>query len=328
MPDSGLTQVLFNLASPTPAGASFALIEKQSRLTPAWDRLLKRAEKSRLLPLVAWRLKDRPGISPHQQDRLSEIYHHNNLRNLIRVRELIRVCRELETNGIRALAVKGPVLATLCYRNLGSRSFDDLDLLIHPEDVPRVLRLLLHSGYDHWLPGWDRGHLKKFFSRPDFLRFLWWDQAMMTRDDPRVTMEIHWAALPRYFSFELPFENLWNDRRAVSISGHEFHTLSPTDLLLLTAVHGAKHLWSSPKWICDLAWAIHKFSDVNWKQVEDLARCRGGLRMLRVGTLLAASLFSAPLQKEWLASLDTCKTADCLEGVKSGCFDLDWVSRK
>ena len=23
-----------------------------------------------------------------------------------------------------------------------------------------------------------------------------------------------------------------------------------------------------------------------------------------------------------------CKTADCLEGVKSGCFDLDWVSRK
>ncbi len=99
-------------------------------------------------------------------------------------------------------------------------------------------------------------------------------------------------------------------------------------MLLLTAVHGAKHLWSSPKWICDLAWAIHKFSDVNWKQVEDLARCRGGLRMLRVGTLLAASLFSAPLQKEWLASLDTCKTADCLEGVKSGCFDLDWVSRK
>ena len=26
--------------------------------------------------------------------------------------------------------------------------------------------------------------------------------------------------------------------------------------------------------------------------------------------------------------LDRCKTADCLEGVKSGCFDLDWVSRK
>ncbi len=25
---------------------------------------------------------------------------------------------------------------------------------------------------------------------------------------------------------------------------------------------------------------------------------------------------------------DCCKTADCLEGVKSGCFDLDWVSRK
>ena len=25
---------------------------------------------------------------------------------------------------------------------------------------------------------------------------------------------------------------------------------------------------------------------------------------------------------------DECKTADCLEGVKSGCFDLDWVSRK
>ena len=29
-----------------------------------------------------------------------------------------------------------------------------------------------------------------------------------------------------------------------------------------------------------------------------------------------------------LKSKSYCKTADCLEGVKSGCFDLDWVSRK
>ena len=312
MPDSNLTRVLFNLASPRPADVSFAVIETQSRLTPAWDGFLKRAERARLLPLVAWRLKGRAGISPQNQDRLSEIFHRNNLRNLIRVRELIRVCRELENNGIRVLAVKGPVLATLCYRNLGSRSFDDLDLLIHQEDVARALRLLLNSGYDHWLPEWDRGHVKKFFSRPDFLRFLWWDQAMMTRDDPRMTVEIHWAALPRYFSFELPFEKLWNDRRAVSISGHEFRTLSPGDLLLLIAAHGAKHLWSSPKWICDLAWAIHRFSEVDWKEVEHQARQRGGLRMLRVGALLAARLFSTSLQQEWLASLHTDTAADRL----------------
>ena len=113
MPDSNLTRVLFNLASPRPADVSFAVIETQSRLTPAWDGFLKRAERARLLPLVAWRLKGRAGISPQNQDRLSEIFHRNNLRNLIRVRELIRVCRELENNGIRVLAVKGPVLATV-----------------------------------------------------------------------------------------------------------------------------------------------------------------------------------------------------------------------
>ena len=312
MIDSGSTRVLFNLASPRPAEESFAEVERQSKLTPGWDNLLHRAERARLLPLVAWRLHGRSGISRQNQDRLSEIFHRNNLRNLVRVRELIRVCRELERNKIRALAVKGPVLATLCYHNLGSRSFDDLDLLVHPKDVPRALSLLLDSGYDHWLPGWDRGHLKEFFSRPDFLRFLWWDQAMLARDDPRMTVEIHWAALPRYFSFELPFEKLWRDRRPVSISGHEFSTLSAEDLLLLIAVHGAKHLWSSPKWICDLAWAIHEFSEVEWEQVEAQARQRGGLRMLRVGALLAARLFAASPQPEWLACLQTDPAVDRL----------------
>ena len=305
MPDSDLTRVLFDLASPRPTDASFSAIEQQSKLAPAWEDFLKRAEHARLLPIVAWRLKDRPGLSPENREKLSHIFHGNNLRNLIRVRELIRVCREIENSNIRVLAVKGPVLATLCYRNLGSRSFDDLDLLIHRQDVLPVLHLLLSRGYDHWLPEWDRGHLKEFFSRPDFLRFLWWDQAMMTRDDPRMTVEIHWAALPRYFSLELPFEKLWNDRRAVAISGHEFRTLSAGDLLLLIAAHGAKHLWSSPKWICDLAWALHEFSHADWKQAQTRARERGGLRMLRVGALLAARLFSASLPQEWFATVRT-----------------------
>ena len=312
MVDSGSTRLLFSLASPRPADESFAAVERLSRLAPAWEDFLNRAERARLLPLVAWRLQRRPGISPQNQDRLAEIFHQNNLRNLVRVRELIRVCRELEKNEIRALAIKGPVLATLCYHSLGSRSFDDLDLLIHPEDVSRTLSLLLNSGYDHWLPEWDRRHLKQFFSRPDFLRFLWWDQAMLTRDNPRMTVEIHWAALPRYFSFELPFEKLWRDRRAVSISGHKFPTLFAEDLLLLIAAHGAKHLWSSPKWTCDLAWAIHEFSEVEWEQVEGQARQKGGLRMLRVGALLAARLFAASPQPEWLACLQTDSVADRL----------------
>ena len=312
MVDSSSTRLLFNLASPRPADESFTAVERQSRITPAWDGLLNRAERAKLLPLVAWRLQGRPGISRQNQDRLSEIFHRNNLRNLVRVRELIRVCRELEKNEIRALAVKGPVLATLCYHNLGSRSFDDLDLLIHPKDVSRTLSLLLDSGYDYWAPEWDRRHLEEFFSRPDFLRFLLWDQAALTRDDPRMTVEIHWAALPRYFSFELPFEKLWRDRQTVSISGHEFPTLCAEDLILLVAAHGAKHLWSSPKWICDLAWAIHEFSEVKWEQVEDQARQRGGLRMLRVGALLAARLFAASPQGEWLACLQTDPAADRL----------------
>ena len=35
-----------------------------------------------------------------------------------------------------------------------------------------------------------------------------------------------------------------------------------------------------------------------------------------------------PARSTLAENLSRCKTADCLEGVKSGCFDLDWVSRK
>ena len=48
-----------------------------------------------------------------------------------------------------------------------------------------------------------------------------------------------------------------------------FALLLPDNLLLLIAAHGATHLWASPKWICDLAWAMHKFLDLDLKQVKD-----------------------------------------------------------
>ncbi len=326
MSDSDSTQALLNLASPQPAEASLHRLEEKAGDPEEWEKFLALAQKAQLLPLAAWRLKDRARISPRNRARLSDLFHRNNLRNLILVRELTRVARELEAREVRMLAIKGPVLASLCYKNLGLRRFDDLDLLIHPRDVPGVVQILRENGYRHWLPEWEEDQLKRFFSRPDYLRFLWWDQAMMTRRDPRVTTEIHWAALPRYFSLELPFDQLWLRRQAVSLSGYEVQTLSPLDTVLQITAHGAKHLWSSPKWVCDLAWALSSSPNLDWSELEARARRRGGLRIVRVGALLANRLFATAVEPAWDRQIRSDRAAGRLAG-QIGQTMLESISR-
>src|SRR6202030_4510120 len=60
---------------------------------------------------------------------------------------LTRIMRQFERLQLRALPYKGPVLAQSLYRDLGLRSFSDLDFLISPADFDRAKQTLAEIGY-------------------------------------------------------------------------------------------------------------------------------------------------------------------------------------
>ncbi|HET6449411.1 MAG TPA: nucleotidyltransferase family protein [Conexibacter sp.] len=59
----------------------------------------------------------------------------------------VRVLRELERTGVRALALKGPLLGRAIHGQAGLRVSSDVDLLVDPHDVLRACAVLGEFGY-------------------------------------------------------------------------------------------------------------------------------------------------------------------------------------
>src|SRR5208282_5338116 len=78
---------------------------------------------------------------------LRSAYEANLRRSLWFTAELVRIMQHFERRQLRAVPYKGPVLAQALYRDLGLRSFSDLDFLISPRDFERAKQALAEVGY-------------------------------------------------------------------------------------------------------------------------------------------------------------------------------------
>jgi hypothetical protein len=73
-------------------------------------------------------------------------------RNRTSLVELTRIIDSLAHNGVEAIAVKGPILASLSYSGLGPPTVRDLRFLIHDYDIAATLATLHDLGYEGKCP--------------------------------------------------------------------------------------------------------------------------------------------------------------------------------
>lgn len=150
-------ELLLLCASPLKNEERAARVGQLLDENPDWNFLHDLAESHRLTPLLYWELKStRPDlISPLLADRFER-----NMRNsLFLTGELLRILDLFEREGIAAIPFKGPTLAVTAYDNLALRRFDDLDILVRPEDVWRARDVMLREGFQSKLrlePGRQR----------------------------------------------------------------------------------------------------------------------------------------------------------------------------
>jgi hypothetical protein len=176
-------------------------------------------------------------------------------------------------------------LAACAYGNLALRQFNDLDILLCKQDVPKAKELLIAEGY----------HLPFRLNAAQegaYLQSL--GQLPFVREDGSF-VELHSGLTPRDFSFRLHAESLSERLVPVFVGGKQVLTLSPEDLLLILCVHGAKHVWACLGWICDVAELIYSHHAMDWARVLDQARMLRSERMLFLGLFLASVLLGATL---------------------------------
>jgi Uncharacterised nucleotidyltransferase len=252
-----------------------------------WDRLLALAARHSLLPLLARHLSALASdtIPTGVLERLRAYQQAIALRNLGLSGELVRVLRLFDEHRIPALPFKGPTLGEFAYGNPALREFGDLDLLLRPRDVPRARSHLADQGYRpqySLTPAQEAAYLRSL-------------RQIALEKPAGGVVELHAALSPRAFAFPLDLAALWPRRCIVKLTGQPVAAPGAEDLLLILCMHGAKHLWKSLGWICDVAELLRVQPALNWEQVRREARRLGSERLLGLGVQLAERVLQAPL---------------------------------
>jgi len=245
-----------------------------------WNLLLTSAEAEGLAPALGFAFKAKvPEAMPlGVRERLSQHLADNMARQLIFSRELAGLLRRFGAAGVPVIPLKGPVLAETLYPDPALRPFSDLDLLIRPETVLPVDRLLQDLGYRR-LPD---AHSWSFD--------ITYDRATLYEGPAGIRVDLHWGLLSdwRYSWNEREGLTVWDRAVRIRVAGEEALGLCPEDLLLHLALHLAVHHGlAGLLWYWDLFLVIDRWGKtLDWQAVIERAsswRVRAALYFALLG---------------------------------------------
>lgn len=255
-----------------------------------WDLLLASAEAEGLAPALGFAVKAKaPDVMlVAVRERLSRHLADSRARQLIFGRELGRLLRRFEDEGVPVIPLKGPVLGETLYPDPALRPFSDLDLLIRQETLLPVDGLLQGMGY------------RRLADAHSWSFDIAYDRATLYEGPVGVRVDLHWSLVsdPRYSWNEREGLTVWDRAIRIRVAGEEALGLCREDLLLYLAVHLAVHHGlSGLLWYWDLRLVLDRWGDtLDWAVLVERAS-RWRVRAALYFALLGLELFfgaSAP----------------------------------
>src|SRR6202035_5765159 len=199
----------------------------------------------RVVPQVYGALSALSDLVPAQPlDQLRFRYQENARKTLRLTAELVRIVRHLQSMGVRVLPFKGPILAQLLYGEVTRRQFCDLDVLIHPGDVPKAKTALRESGYS-CEPELRQDEEAAYIGSA--CGYVFHSPA------GRNLLDLQWRFVPRFYSIDFDVAAFFDRAGEIILGDGALRTLREQDLLLVLCVHAAKHVWIQLSWLCDIA---------------------------------------------------------------------------
>jgi hypothetical protein len=257
-----------------------------------WENLLQTAYTHGLIPLVYTRLNTicPKEISESTFNKFRSLFQAIATRNLFLTGELVKLLELLKEQGVTAVPYKGPVLASVIYGNVALRHFVDLDILVQPQDIFTVKKLLLAQGYKPKLEMTYAEEMTYLQSKNEHT----YD---FVHQNKGILIEVHWRIAPKYLSIIEP-KDLWQDIEPLSLASQTIDYLPLEDWLPILCVHGSRHMWERLAWLCDIAALIQNHPNLNWQKIVKQANTFGCRRILFLGLVLAHEIFGVVLPIE------------------------------
>lgn len=221
--------------------------------------------------------------------------------------ELNRIMDLLKDAGLQAVPVKGPLLAISCYGDLNRRRFDDLDLLLSKQDIPKAREVLQQAGYRS-LVNLRPAQLKAFIRAG-------WD-VNLRKGEEEYSVDLSTGITPGFFCFRLSSRIIAENMTALEYQGRSYPAIVPELLLVMLAAHGAYHRWERLIWAADVRCVIETHPGMDTAKLLSLARHLGAMRMVELALLVADRL--EPLPGRFRAIMPDTGTANRLSQTAAG----------
>jgi hypothetical protein len=205
---------------------------------------------------------------------------------LLHAGELARLGRVLSRNGIAVLPLKGALLSLRLFGDIGMRGVRDIDLLVQPLDLWMADQLLRDTGYTRTYPDFALTPQMRGAALRVAHHFTY------AQNTTGLLVELHWRL--NHWTANL-MTQLWEQCDQLEWMGTQWKDLATEQLLALLCDHGARHQWSSIKWLADIAGLITRIPEEGWQSVLTTANQFDVERSLAQAALLSGWIFSIPL---------------------------------
>lgn len=186
---------------------------------------------------------------------------------------LAEVVRALSRRGVRPLLLKGPAISSWLYDYPDERPYDDIDLLLSPNQFQAAEHGLAELGFEPLHAGWDpdeRDH-----------HDVWRRTAGRT-----VTVELHRTLSLLSARSSLVWDRLSQGARSIEVDGEAVAVPSKVACAFIVALHAAQHGPGTPTPIEDLRRALERGDVQIWRAAAVLARELGAVETFAAGLQL------------------------------------------
>jgi Uncharacterised nucleotidyltransferase len=214
-----------------------------------WSELLAHLQCHHVIPLLYWKIGHLPTELRPPEDicaRMREIYLASHVRYLNMERQIREIFDAFKREKISVLVYKGPALASTIHPAYATRPFNDIDLLVKPEEYLKAQEILLQMGYQCQ------------FKRFEMFQELFNSESFVHQNDTIKSFEVdlHWDIFQYHgLKRDNDVSEFFRNKTDIDTPMLEFKTLSRVDALIQAAFHLILHHKEGRRliWISDIA---------------------------------------------------------------------------
>ena len=244
-----------------------------------WAAVIRAARKHHVLSHLSQSLQqleiELPFIAARRLLRARQQDAASVLSTLLALKELLGI---MASAGIRAVPLKGPVLLERLFGDAAIRPCQDIDLLIHPDEIDLAENVLRGLGYRSMAP-----------------------KPSLTRDWIRhgVMVELHVHPHHRCY-FDAPITSIWKRVRQAKFQGQPIGLLAPADELISLCVHAACHRYDRLSMTVELAVAFEVLGHHVGSCLPDGYKAESVSGIIQLGYAMVERLNGTPAIRESL----------------------------